>query len=200
MEAITDLQCGKVGEHLVCADLILSGFVAFPAEEGLPFDVVAEVEGRLVRIQVKTTRTATRGTNRRASTKVYVFSARRCGKGGRGSYAASAVDLFAFVALDSREIGYFAMRDVATCMVFRSPMESGKYLDERNVERNARIIDLAASGMRQCRIAEEVGATKQVVYEVIRGRRGIPVSGRYLKEFLFSDALRAGGFIKRRRK
>jgi len=53
---INDLQAGKAGEYLVCADLIVKGYVAFPSEQGLPFDVVLDVQGRLLRVQVKTTR------------------------------------------------------------------------------------------------------------------------------------------------
>ena len=30
------LQIGKAGEYLVCADLIMKGFIAFPSEQGLP--------------------------------------------------------------------------------------------------------------------------------------------------------------------
>ena len=32
------LQIGKAGEYLVCADLIMKGFIAFPSEQGLPYD------------------------------------------------------------------------------------------------------------------------------------------------------------------
>jgi hypothetical protein len=37
---LTDLQLGKAGEYLVCADLILKGHIAFPSEQGLSFEVV----------------------------------------------------------------------------------------------------------------------------------------------------------------
>ena len=33
MKDISDLQIGKAGEYIVCADLILKGFVAFPSEQ-----------------------------------------------------------------------------------------------------------------------------------------------------------------------
>ena len=38
--AIGHLECGKAGEYLVCADLILKGYIAYPSEQGLPYDVV----------------------------------------------------------------------------------------------------------------------------------------------------------------
>ena len=34
------LQIGKAGEYLVCADLILKGYIAFLSEQGLPYDVI----------------------------------------------------------------------------------------------------------------------------------------------------------------
>ena len=56
MKNISDLQIGKAGEYLVCADLILQGHIAFPSEQGLPYDVVFEYKDRLYKVQVKTTR------------------------------------------------------------------------------------------------------------------------------------------------
>jgi len=37
---IDDMQVGKAGEYLVCADLISKGYVAYLSEQGLPYDVV----------------------------------------------------------------------------------------------------------------------------------------------------------------
>jgi hypothetical protein len=34
------LELGKAAEHIVCADLILAGYRAFLADQGLPYDVV----------------------------------------------------------------------------------------------------------------------------------------------------------------
>jgi hypothetical protein len=46
------LQIGKAGEYLVCADLILKGFVSFPSEQGLPYDVLLDTGEKLLKIQV----------------------------------------------------------------------------------------------------------------------------------------------------
>lgn len=54
---VDDMQAGKAGEYLVCADLILKGFVAYPSEQGLPYDVVLDCGGKLLKVQVKATRT-----------------------------------------------------------------------------------------------------------------------------------------------
>ena len=77
---IDDLQAGKVGEYLVCADLILKGYVAFPSEQGLPFDVVLSANNRLYKIQVKTTRQPMPVPQRKNRTEKYLFHIRRCQK------------------------------------------------------------------------------------------------------------------------
>src|SRR6267142_1410880 len=102
----SDLGLGMVGEYLVCADLILKGLLAFPAGQGLSFDVVASFNGKLYKIQVKTTAGPIPVPQRIQRTEKYCFNVRRCGKGGRQSYKKNDVDIFALVAVDSGAIGY----------------------------------------------------------------------------------------------
>ena len=115
---ITDIQLGKAGEYLVCADLILKGHVAFPSEQGLSFDVVLAAGGRLYKVQVKTTRQPMSVPQRVRTSVKYVFHVRRCGKGGRGSYQKDDVDIFALVALDTRTIAYMKAADAKQTMWF----------------------------------------------------------------------------------
>jgi hypothetical protein len=111
----SDMQLGKAGEYLVCADLILKGFVAFPSEQGLSFDVVLAANGRLYKVQVKTTRKPIPVPQRARRTESYCFHVRRCGKGGRCSYEREDVDL---VALDRRSIGYLKASEAKQTMFF----------------------------------------------------------------------------------
>jgi hypothetical protein len=190
METITDLQCGKAGEYLVCADLILAGHVAFPSEQGLPFDVIAEACGRLIRVQVKTTRTVRRMAGRKGNHHPgYLFHIKRSGKGGKKTYAPGAVDLFALVALDSKEIGYLAPVDAKQTMIFRSPFLEGDYLDERHAERAARIRELRATGATFREIGKEVGVDSSFAYRVCNEKSGKSRSHKYLRECTFSGAL-----------
>ena len=53
--AVSDLETGRAAEHLVVADLILSGYRAFLTEQGLPYDVVLDCGEKLYRLQVKAT-------------------------------------------------------------------------------------------------------------------------------------------------
>ena len=55
MRTSNELQIGKAGEYLACADLIMKGLVAFPSEQGLPYDVLVDTGKRLLRVQVKST-------------------------------------------------------------------------------------------------------------------------------------------------
>ena len=55
MRSSRQLQIGKAGEYLVCADLIMKGFIAFPSEQGLPYDVLLDNGKKLLKVQVKTT-------------------------------------------------------------------------------------------------------------------------------------------------
>ena len=77
VEVIPDLEIGKAAEHLVVADLILSGYRAYLTEQGLPYDVVIDYEGRLYRVQVKATRYAKRMPARGAVGMGYLYNVRR---------------------------------------------------------------------------------------------------------------------------
>lgn len=130
MENINDLQIGKAGEYLVCADLILQGHIAFPSEQGLPYDVVFDYKGRLFKVQVKTTRTNKDIPQRKIPVKGYIFNIKRCGKRNQSRTTNDSCDLFALVALDTKTIGYLPNTDVKETMNFRCEKFRGKYRDE----------------------------------------------------------------------
>lgn len=108
---VTDLELGKAAEHLVVADLILQGYRAYLTDQGLPYDVVLDLDGRLLRIQVKASREQRPVPQRVAFTPGYLFHVRRAGKGGRRRYVGNEFDLLAFVALDTRTIAYMPFTD-----------------------------------------------------------------------------------------
>lgn len=97
-----ELQIGKAGEHLVCYDLILQGYNAFLADQGLPFDVLIEKDGSLLKVQVKTT---TKLISPGKSQNIYRFGTRRA-KGQKTRTRKAEVDFFAFVATDISKIAY----------------------------------------------------------------------------------------------
>lgn len=87
---------GTGGEHLVCADLIRQGYWAYFTSASLPYDVVLDAGGSLLRVQVKTAvEVRQRSANR--PRRIYRFYAKNIDK---------CVDLMAFVALDIFSVAY----------------------------------------------------------------------------------------------
>jgi hypothetical protein len=139
---IPELQLGKAGEYLVCADLILKGYIAFPSEQGLSYDVVVDDKNTLIRIQVKTTQTYRAVGQRKNYCPSYLFNARRCGKGGRQSYENTDIDIMAFVCLEDNIIGYLPVHEVRQTLHFRVKKYQyktknlcGRYLEDLSIER-----------------------------------------------------------------
>jgi len=170
MENITDLQIGKAGEYLVCADLILQGFIAFPSEQGLPFDVVLNDNGRLLKIQVKTTRQAKHNPQRKTDIPAYIFhiGINGCGKNGkkrRNKYDQSQVDLFALVALDSKRIAYLPYFNTQTTMNFRVPELRGNYHDEQGLQLKAKVRGLRDADVSCPDIANQLGMALSTVHK-----------------------------------
>lgn len=127
---IDDMQAGKAGEYLVCADLIANGYVAYLSEQGLPYDVVLDTGEKLLKIQVKATRTHKQTPQRVSNINTYSFNVKRCGKGNKNFRSESSCDLFALVALDEKQIGYMKNKDVKQTMFFRVESMRGSYRDE----------------------------------------------------------------------
>lgn len=100
-------QIGKIGEHLVCADILMQGYTAFLTDQMMPYDIVVDYNGKLIKIQVKTTQEFKVYNH---SKNVYRYQIRR-GKTGKERVRIDDVDIFAFVALDNLKIGYMPIKD-----------------------------------------------------------------------------------------
>ena len=117
-----EMEVGRAGEYLVMADLLLNGWVAYPTSQGVPYDIAVDIGQRVIRVQVKSTKTPkTPGSLNRGS-PLYVFHTRRAGKGGRRRYSSDDFDVLALVALDRRLIAYYALADThKDCVALRVP-------------------------------------------------------------------------------
>lgn len=115
---ISELNIGKAGEHLVCSDLLLKGFDAYLSDQGLPYDVICDVSGRLIKIQVKTSMLPTNPGKK--STPSYLFSLKYVGKGRLGKFKYNFIDMFALVALDELSIGYILPKYVKNTITIRA--------------------------------------------------------------------------------
>lgn len=140
-DTISELQIGKAGEYLVCADLILKGFVAYPSEQGLPYDVVMDFGGRLIKIQVKTTKGLRNVLQRKTPSSAYIFNIKRHGKNNKCRHTSTTCHLFALVALDTKEIGYVINKEAKDTMYFRPAVLKGSYRDENiNIKTTGRYL------------------------------------------------------------
>ncbi len=141
MSLSKNLQTGKAGEHLVCTDLILQGYNAFLADQGLPFDVVVEKDGILKRVQVKSTLSLKSAGDRKF---VYVFNLRLGPHKTTHLGKLKEFDFIAFVALDTKKVAYLPVSAVKgkneeTIQIF--------YLKTRDVDYIGRAY---STGKRRC--------------------------------------------------
>tara|TARA_B100001063_G_C16779142_1_gene569366 strand:- start:4414 stop:4980 length:567 start_codon:yes stop_codon:yes gene_type:complete len=184
-----DLMIGVAGEHLVCFDLITKGFTAFMTEQGLPYDLIADIDGKLTRIQVKTTRTHSATPQRKNHYPSYTFNIRKCGKGGRSSYSGDDVDLFALVCVDTRQVGYVSMHDMPSTLSVRVDAFKGKYLNEVQEARANKVLELKAQGVTNTEIGKIVGMDKSVVGRVVGGKSKKTEHGVYFSDLTLEKAL-----------
>jgi len=104
-----ELNIGRAGQYLVLADLLLKGVQAFPTDEGIKYDVIADVKGKLIKLQVKTTQNM-RILHQHAN-PIYFFHIKRCGKNGARYYKIGDFDAFALVGLDKKIICYLPFNE-----------------------------------------------------------------------------------------
>lgn len=122
---VTDLAAGTAAEHLVSADLLLEGWRAFLADQNCPYDVAVEIGGRLIRIQVKSTRQPRAIPQRATHIPAYMWHVRRAGKAGQRVYGEGEFDLLALVALDIRRIAYLPPSHTKQTVHIRPPGAAG---------------------------------------------------------------------------
>lgn len=191
MKFRSDLHVGRAGQHIAAADFLSEGHDPFSAAEGMPYDLVVDVDGRLLRVQVKTTREPKATTNRAFGMPGYIFHVRRCGKGGRQSYTVADVDLFALVALDEKSVGYIAASQMPTTFFVRPESQRGQYDDERIVARNKVIYDRLMAGETPADLGKEYGLDRSYVGRLKFGRARTFVSGFYMADLTLENALSA---------
>lgn len=141
---------------MVCADLIMKGFVAFPSEQGLPYDVLLDIGSKLLRVQVKTTMCPRVVQQRSKPSKAYVFSIKRAGKQNKRVLKNGDVDLFALVCLDTRRVGYLLPDNTPVTINLRVDSLRGSYYDEKGISDYKKVLELKST-MSQTKIAIELG-------------------------------------------
>lgn len=190
MDEISDLQIGKAGEYLVCADLILNGYVAFPSEQGLPFDVVFDYKGRLLKVQVKTTRNYRDRLQRTSPIPSYTFNIGSNGRlNRRKKYETSQVDIFALVVLDTRAIAYLPYFSHHTTLSFRVPELRGTYLNEQARNLQEKIILLTNEGKSTSEIGKLLDLSTNKIYKSLNYNFKDNKLGVYFDDFTLDKCL-----------
>jgi hypothetical protein len=161
------LQIGKAGEYIVCADLILKGFVSFPSEQGLCYDVLLDTGDKINRIQVKTTQGPREVPQRHAKTLAYIFNLKRHGKLSRSVYSENSIDYFALVCLDTMQVGYIRASEGMQTMNFRVDSLRGTYYDEKGVVDYNRCIELYNSIKNKSEIARKLSLEIATVHRYL---------------------------------
>ena len=183
MRTSKELQTGKAGEYLVCADLILKGFVAFPSEQGLPYDVLLDTEEKIIRIQVKTTSGPRIIPQRATDSKAYIFNVKRCGKGNGKRYGKNEIDIFALVCLDTRMIGYIKADDMPDTINYRIDSLRGSYYDEKGIQDSMVVSSLFSSGSSRREISEKTGVAYTTISRMLQaGYHPFKTGARYFSE------------------
>lgn len=179
------MQVGKAGEYLTCADLILKGFVAFPSEQGLPFDVVMDNGKRLLRIQVKTSSQPRIIPQRKGESTAYIFNIKRHGKHNAVLYDDSEVDVFALVCLDTKTVGYLLNGDMPSTINLRVDALRGTYYDEKGMQDYDKVVELSKTISNQSEISRKIGLhVSQVNRMLMPGYSPFETGARYFSSIV----------------
>lgn len=168
MRKSNELQIGKAGEYLACADLIMMGLIAFPSEQGLPYDILIDTGIKLLRCQVKTTRRPRKVSQRAKDSFAYIFNVKKHGKLGKARYSADEVDLFALVELEERSVVYLTTDRMPDTINIRVDRLRGTHRDEMGAALYAEITSPKYKGMTHTRIAKEVGSHVSLVNRMLQ--------------------------------
>lgn len=117
-----EMELGRAAEHLVCADLLLAGWAAYPTAQGLPYDLAVDTGARVFRVQVKSSFYPANPQPRTRMNPAYFFRVGRGGRGRKRFYRDDEFDIYALVGIDRRLIAYFAAAELpAQTVVIRVP-------------------------------------------------------------------------------
>ena len=105
LATISKAEMGRAAVCMVMTDLILAGYKPIASEENFPFDIIAEFDGVLKKIQVKST--ASKMMQRKGKTAFYNFFLKR----DLQKYHNKHTDAFAMVMMDTKNIAYLSKRD-----------------------------------------------------------------------------------------
>lgn len=182
MRTSKELQLGKAGEYMACADLILKGFVAFPSEQGLPYDVLLDTGSRIFRVQVKTTSGPRVVPQRASGSTAYIFNVKRAGKRGAKRHENNDLDIFALVCLDTRKVGYLLNGDMPDTLNIRVDALRGTHYDEKGISDFAKVQSM--KHLSKSEISKALGLHYSAVARMLQpGYKPHETGARYFSDF-----------------
>jgi len=185
MRKSDQLQIGKAGEYITCGDLIIKGLIAYPSEQGLPYDVVIDNGKKLLKCQVKTTLQPRIIPQRSKKTLAYIFNIKRHGTNNQKIYTDNEVDVFALVCLDTKRVGYIKNCDMPTTINIRVDDMRGKYYDEKGIKDYESVMRMRKeTNYNQTKIARVLNIHTATVNRMLKSNYVPFVTGaRYFNEF-----------------
>lgn len=184
MRKSNELQIGKAGEYIVCADLIMKGLIAYPSEQGLPYDVVIDVDGKLLKCQVKTTEKPREIQQRNKKTFAYIFNIKRHGKNGIRKYTKNEVDIFALVELENRTSIYITNDKMPDTINIRIDKLKGTYYDEQGIYNHELIQRYKKIGFNQSGTAHQLKLNISTVNRMWQdGYKPFKTNARYWSDY-----------------
>lgn len=182
MRISNELQIGKAGEYIVCADLILKGFVAFISEQGLPYDVILDTGEKLLRVQVKTTIGPRVIPQRSKKSLAYIFNVKRNGKKNKKRYEGSEIDLFALVCLDTKSVGYIQTDLMPDTINIRVDSMKGTYYDEKGIQDYKDVCLMRGKSLKE--ISKQTGLHTSTISRMLQeGYNPYETGARYFSDF-----------------
>ncbi len=188
------LSWGRAGEHLVCADLLSRGYEVCLAPAGSCFDIIAVVDNKILKIQVKTTHHMKKIKQKKGCPFGYQFNARKRGKLGRKEYTKHDYDIMAFVALDINQIAYLVYKKCYQTMHFRPKESKGKNRYDLYLKRKSKAKKLRLEGKNFKQIAKILKVSCHCVGTYFRRNPKNYAKNysnyKYINEFPFNKALK----------
>lgn len=184
MRKSNELQIGKAGEYLVCADLIIMGFIAYPSEQGLPYDIVVDNGYKLLKCQVKTTIKPRNILQRNRETKAYIFNVKRHGKNNTTKYTDNEVDFFALCELENKTVIYIKNEEMPETINIRVDYLKGSYYDEKGIADYEKAKHLYSIFNNMSKVANKMGIHVSQVSKYLKPNyKPFRTNARYWSEF-----------------
>lgn len=188
MRKSNELQIGKAGEYLVCADLIMKGLIAYPSEQGLPYDVVIDIGSKLLKCQVKTTLTYREIPQRKQKSYAYIFNIKRHGNNNLIRYDKNEVDIFALCCLDTRKVGYLLNKETPDTINIRVDKLKGDYYDEKGIINYNKIRELNKKIKNQSEISRQLNIDVSIVNKMLKSRyKPHKTNAKYFSDFIRNE-------------